>query len=43
MNTNISIRGARENNLQNINLDVPLNQFVVITGVFRFRKILAGL
>lgn len=33
MNTNISIRGARENNLQNISLDIPLNQFVVITGV----------
>ena len=25
--------GARENNLKNINLDIPLNRFVVITGV----------
>lgn len=29
----ISIRGARENNLQNIDVDIPRNQFVVITGI----------
>ncbi len=29
----ISIAGARENNLKNINVDIPLNKFVVITGV----------
>ncbi|MCL2017467.1 MAG: excinuclease ABC subunit UvrA [Alphaproteobacteria bacterium] len=32
MNT-IKIRGARENNLKNIDLDIPKNQLVVITGV----------
>jgi excinuclease ABC subunit A len=29
----IKIRGARQHNLQNINVDIPKNQFVVITGV----------
>ncbi|NBK98161.1 MAG: excinuclease ABC subunit UvrA [Erysipelotrichia bacterium] len=29
----ISIRGARENNLKNINIDVPRNKFVIMTGV----------
>ncbi len=29
----IQIRGARENNLKNINLDIPRNQIVVITGL----------
>ncbi|MCX6165371.1 MAG: ATP-binding cassette domain-containing protein, partial [Ignavibacteriae bacterium] len=29
----IKIYGARENNLKNINLAIPLNQFVCITGV----------
>ncbi|MFH1226233.1 MAG: excinuclease ABC subunit UvrA, partial [bacterium] len=29
----IIIRGARTHNLQNINLDIPHNQFVVITGL----------
>lgn len=29
----IKIFGARENNLKNINLEIPLNKFVVITGV----------
>lgn len=29
----INIFGARENNLKNINLSIPLNQFVCITGV----------
>lgn len=33
-NTNrIEIRGASENNLNNINLDIPKNKFVVITGL----------
>ena len=30
---NISIRGARENNLQNISLDIPRDKLVVITGI----------
>jgi len=29
----ISIRGAKEHNLKNIDLDIPRNQFVVITGI----------
>jgi len=29
----ISIHGAREHNLKNLSLDIPRNQFVVITGV----------
>lgn len=29
----ISIKGARENNLKNISIDVPRNQFVIMTGV----------
>lgn len=29
----IKIYGARENNLKNINLEIPLNKFVCITGV----------
>ncbi len=30
---NILIKGARENNLKNIDVDIPLNTFTVITGV----------
>ncbi|MFC2102803.1 excinuclease ABC subunit UvrA [Bacteroidota bacterium] len=29
----IEITGARENNLKNLNVDIPLNKFVVISGV----------
>lgn len=29
----ISIRGARQNNLKNLDIDIPLNQFIVLTGV----------
>src|ERR1019366_2174477 len=31
--TNIVIRGAREHNLQNVNLELPRNQLIVFTGV----------
>lgn len=33
MNEYIKIRGARQHNLKNINLDIPKNKFVVLTGV----------
>ncbi len=34
MNNNyIKIKGARENNLKNIDIEVPRNQFVIMTGV----------
>lgn len=33
MSNHISIRGARVNNLKNINVDIPKNQLVVITGL----------
>ncbi len=30
---NITIKGAREHNLKNINVEIPRNKFIVITGV----------
>lgn len=33
MSNKISIRGARVNNLKNVNVDIPRNKFVVITGL----------
>ncbi len=33
MRTTIGVQGARENNLQNINLEIPRDQLVVVTGV----------
>ncbi|HAC41348.1 MAG TPA: hypothetical protein DCF48_07285, partial [Rikenellaceae bacterium] len=29
----IQIRGARANNLQNVNVDIPRGKFVVVTGL----------
>ncbi|MFL5592863.1 MAG: excinuclease ABC subunit UvrA [Ktedonobacteraceae bacterium] len=29
----LTIKGARENNLKNVNVDIPLGKFVVVTGV----------
>jgi excinuclease ABC subunit A len=29
----IKVRGARVHNLKNINVDIPKNKFIVITGV----------
>lgn len=31
--SNISVRGARVNNLKNVNVDIPRNELVVITGL----------
>ena len=39
-NTSIIIKGARVNNLKNIDVEIPRNKLVVITGTVRFRKIL---
>ncbi|MEX0686456.1 MAG: excinuclease ABC subunit UvrA [Balneolales bacterium] len=33
MRSNITIRGAREHNLKNIDIDIPRDQFVVLTGL----------
>ncbi|MBO7369738.1 MAG: ATP-binding cassette domain-containing protein, partial [Campylobacter sp.] len=33
MNDKIKITGAREHNLQNINLEIPKNKLVVFTGL----------
>lgn len=33
MDNSIKVRGAREHNLKNINLDIPKNQLVVFTGL----------
>ena len=33
MNDYIRIRGAREHNVQNINLDIPTDKFAVVTGL----------
>src|SRR6476646_4783801 len=38
----ISIRGSREHNLKNIDLEIPRDKLVVFTGL-RFRQILACL
>ncbi|GIS48506.1 MAG: hypothetical protein Ct9H90mP22_0940 [Gammaproteobacteria bacterium] len=32
-NEKISVKGARENNLKDVSVDVPKNKLVVITGV----------
>ena len=31
--TKISVRGAREHNLKNVNIDIPRDQLVVMTGL----------
>ena len=33
MNKNIVIKGARENNLKNISLEIPRDKLVVMTGL----------
>lgn len=33
MRTSIEVQGARENNLQNISLEIPRDQLIVVTGV----------
>ena len=33
MHEDIIIKGARENNLQNVDLTIPRNKFIVFTGL----------
>jgi len=33
MRSSIRVRGARQNNLKNLSLDIPTNELVVVTGV----------
>ena len=33
MRTTIQIRGARENNLQNVDVEIPRDKLVVVTGM----------
>ena len=40
MNDYIVIKGAKENNLKNINLKIPRDKLVVITGLSGSRKII---
>lgn len=35
----IKIRGANEHNLKGIDVDIPRNELVVLTGAVRLRKI----
>ncbi len=39
MNDKIIIRGAKEHNLKNIDLEIPRDKLVVITGLSGSRKI----
>ena len=39
MNDKIVIKGAKEHNLRNINLEIPRDKLVVITGLSGSRKI----
>lgn len=39
----ISIKGAKEHNLKNIDLEIPRDKLVVITGLSGSRKILIGI
>ena len=34
----ILIQGARQNNLKNLTLEIPLNQLVVVSGIWRFER-----
>lgn len=39
----IKIRGAREHNLKNIDLDLPRDKFIVFTGLSGSREVVSGI
>ena len=39
MNDKIVIKGAKEHNLKNINLEIPRDKLVVLTGLSGSRKV----
>ena len=39
MNDKIIIKGAKEHNLKNINLEIPRDKLIVITGLSGSRKV----
>ncbi len=39
MNNKIVIKGAKEHNLKNVNLEIPRDKLVVITGLSGSRKV----
>lgn len=41
MSDKIIIKGAKEHNLKNINIEIPKNKLVVITGLSGSRKVFA--
>ena len=43
MENKIIIKGAKEHNLKNINLEIPRDKLVVITGLSGSRKVLFGI
>lgn len=43
MNDKIIVRGARENNLKNVDLEIPRDKMVVFTGLQWFGKVQSGL
>lgn len=42
MQNSIIIKGAKEHNLKDINLEIPRDKLVVITGLSGSRKIITG-
>lgn len=43
MKTYIKIRGASEHNLKHVNVDIPRDELVVLTGLSRLRQVITSL